>query len=705
MSFSSTLFLDQVFLPLSSLPGVGPRTRALLKHLVGERVQDLLYHFPVKMMERRFFSSVRELIHCFSMLEEGVCVTLNVQINGTPQTNRRGGPLRVRASDETGFLDLVFFHANPKFLTKKIVPGSTVLVSGRPAVFGGKLQISHPDFIGPISARFDYEGFEAIYPLTSGLSNQVISRIVKNVFKTLETPPEWLDEEFLRLKKWPTWKEALQTLHKPRTLKDIEVTSPARQRLAYDEMLAQQIRLILARQEPRVRNGRSHCGTGILQKSFLNNLSFELTSSQKKVISEVASDMARETKMLRLLQGDVGAGKTVVAFLSMLIAIESGAQAALLVPTEILAQQHFKTLEKWGNSLGLHLALLTRGNSQKKEGQALKTSLQKGEINLIIGTHALLEEDTRFQNLGLVVIDEQHRFGVEQRLKLMEKGGKADVLVMTATPIPRTLQLAAFGDMDVSLLNEKPKERKPIITRILPIDRMEEVVISMQRLIDKQQKIYWVCPLVEESETLDLTAAQNRFHMLRDHFGEDAVVLIHGRMKPKEKEETMEKFTKGSAKILVATTVIEVGVDVKEATLMIIEHAERFGLAQLHQLRGRIGRGEKISHCLLLYASPLSPLSRQRLSIMRETEDGFRIAEEDLKIRGAGDLLGVHQSGYNIYKIADLFEHESLLALAQREAHLILKNDPLLMSERGQVVRCLLHLFYREKNIKYLLAG
>lgn len=701
----SEIFLQDIHQPLTSLPGVGPRSRALLKHLVGEQVSDLLYHFPTKVVERKYFPSIRELIRCFATLPEGTTVTLCVHIDGFPETKHRGGPIRVRASDSTGYVDLAFFNSNPSYLAKKVIPGTTVLVTGRAAVYGGHLQISHPDYIGPTSTLKDFQGFEGVYPLTTGLSNQVVARVLSTALKQISEPLEWLSPEMIRKKNWPSWKEALNLLHNPQSPQDITPQSPARLRLAYDEILAQQLRLLLAREEPHLRQGRICRPTGKFTQLFLAALPFELTEAQNLACSEVRRDMGTDKRMLRLLQGDVGSGKTVVAFLSILLALEAGTQAAFLVPTEILAQQHFKTLSSWCAPLGIEIDLLTGGNNQAKARRILKEKTRNGEVQILVGTHALLEDDVEFKDLGLVVIDEQHRFGVAQRLKLMEKGPEAHILIMTATPIPRTLQLAAFGDMDISHIREKPKNRKPITTRILPIDRMEDVTEALRRPLDRSEKIYWVCSLVEESEVLDITAAEERCTFLRSIFGEEKVVLVHGRMKAQEKQEVMDKFIHSSAQILVATTVIEVGVDVKEATLMIIENAERFGLSQLHQLRGRIGRGDLASSCLLLYASPLTPVARQRLSIMRETEDGFRISEEDLKIRGAGDLLGVHQSGYDIYKLADLFEHESLLTMAQEEARFIVQKDPTLASERGQALRILLQIFYATKSLKYLLAG
>lgn len=705
MKTSQDPFLSYLNLPISSLPGVGPRTRALLKHLVGNSVSDLLYHFPLKIIERIYFPTIKEFLRSVSTLNEEIFVTLIVQIQGYSPSQRKGGPLRVHVKDDTGAFDILFFNSNLKYIQKKLILGSKILVSGKPVFYGGKFQISHPDYIGPTQSLPDFQGPSPVYPLTAGLSTKIVAQVAKTALKLIPFTPEWLDPNFLNQYNWPFWKEALTFLHTPRSSHDLSPASPARQRLAYDEILAQQLMLLMSRHHHTKTYGRSFRNNQTLFTQFLKMLPFDLTPCQDRVFKEILKDLSEEKRMLRLLQGDVGSGKTIVAFLSALHVLESNAQVAILAPTEILASQHFMTLEPWAKNLGISIELLSRQYSQKKRGKEIKEALEDGTLSLIVGTHALLEDDVIFKDLGLVIVDEQHRFGVEQRLKLLKKGDKPDILVMSATPIPRTLQLVSFGDMDLSTLYEKPKNRKSIITRVLPLERIGDVVQGISRILDQNQKVYWVCPLVEESEVLDLTAAQERFLSLQKIFGNENVSLLHGKMKPSEKELTMQNFVEGHVKILVSTTVIEVGIDVSSATLMVIEHAERFGLSQLHQLRGRVGRGEQSSTCLLLYAHPLSDIARKRLNILRETEDGFKIAEEDLKIRGAGDLLGIHQSGYDIYKCADLYEHQHLLPLAQKEARLILEKDPHLLSERGQNLRHLLYLFNREEACHYLMAG
>lgn len=705
MKISEDPFLKYLTFPISSLPGAGPRTRALLKHLVGESVSDLLYHFPLKIMERVYFPTIKEFLRSVSILKEDSMVTLIVRIEGYDASARRGGPLRVHTTDTTGSFDILFFNSNLNYIKKKLVLGSEVLVSGKPVFYGGKFQISHPDYIGPISSLPDFKGPSPVYPLTAGLSTKVVGHVAQTALKLIPNIAEWLDPLLLKQNQWPSWKEALSLLHNPKSSHDLSPTSFSRQRLAYDEMLAQQLMLLMSRHHTFKTQGRSFTGSQKLIQHFLELLPFDLTACQRRVFKEITHDLSSKNRMLRLLQGDVGSGKTIVAFLSALHVLESNAQVAILAPTEILAGQHFITLSPWAKELGISIELLSRQYSQKKKGKDIKEALSMGEISLIVGTHALLEDDVTFNDLGLVIVDEQHRFGVEQRLKLLKKGYKADILVMSATPIPRTLQLVSFGDMDLSTLHEKPKNRKSITTRVLPLERIGEVIQAISRILEQRQQVYWVCPLVKESEVLDLTAAQERFLSLQKAFGIEDIALLHGKMKPAEKEQIMATFAQGHIKILVSTTVVEVGIDVTNATLMVVEHAERFGLSQLHQLRGRVGRGVNPSTCLLLYAHPLSDIARRRLNIIRETEDGFKIAEEDLKIRGAGDLLGVHQSGYDIYKCADLYEHQHLLILAQQEARLIFEKDPHLLSERGQNLRHLLYIFNRTEATHYLMAG
>jgi ATP-dependent DNA helicase RecG len=515
--------------------------------------------------------------------------------------------------------------------------------------------------------------------------------------------PEWLDPAFCARRRWPAWKEAIAAVHAPQSEADLAPTTAARERLAYDEILASQLAVALVRARRRRRPGRVLSGTGKSQARAEAGFGFALTGSQRHALAEIAGDLAQPTQMMRLLQGDVGSGKTVVALIAMLIAVESGAQAALMAPTEVLARQHHHVLQRLAAPAGVEIGLLT-GREKGRARVSMLASLASGLTPIVVGTHALVQPDVAFRDLGLAVIDEQHRFGVEQRLALPAKGHGCDTLLMSATPIPRTLMMTAYGDLDVSRLVEKPPGRHPVDTRTVPLDRAEEVTGAIARALAGGAKVFWVCPVVEESEVTDLAAAEERCRALAALLP-GRVGLVHGRMKGTEKDRTMADFAEGPLDLLVATTVIEVGIDVPAATVMVVEHAERFGLAQLHQLRGRIGRGGEASTCLLLYQPPLGEIARRRLQILRESEDGFRIAEEDLRLRGGGEVLGTRQSGLPALRLADLACHEELIAIAHDDARLILERDPELASPRGTALRLLLYLFRRDEAVQYLRAG
>jgi ATP-dependent DNA helicase RecG len=545
---------------------------------------------------------------------------------------------------------------------------------------------------------------EPVYPLTEGLSPKVLDKAVTAAVAKAPVLAEWLDPAYLARQGWPAWQDAVRAAHAPKSEGELSALALPRARMAYDELLSNQLALALVRLKQRKRRGRSFAGDGALRNKVLAALPYKLTGAQQRVLEEIGADMASEDRMLRLLQGDVGSGKTVVALLAMLAAVESGAQAALMAPTEILAQQHADTLAPLLAATGLRMELVS-GRLKGAARVMLLGEIAEGKVQIVVGTHALFQKDVEFADLGLAVIDEQHRFGVHQRLELAAKGRGTDVLVMTATPIPRTLALTAYGDMDVSRLDEKPPGRQPVDTRLVSLDRLDETVGAVQRAVGNGGKIYWVCPLVEESEVVDLAAAEERFRGLAHVLG-DKVTLVHGRMKAAEKDAAMEAFSsQGGPQVLVATTVIEVGVDVPDATIMIVEHAERFGLAQLHQLRGRVGRGGKAGTCLLLYAPPLTETAKARLSIMRDTEDGFLIAEEDLRLRGGGEVLGTRQSGLPVFRVADIAVHGELLATARDDAKLILARDPDLETPRGQALRTLLYLFEQDDAIRTLRSG
>jgi ATP-dependent DNA helicase RecG len=691
--------LFPLFKPVECLPGVGPRLKEVIAKLVGPHVVDLLWHLPSGIIDRRYAPKIAEA-------EPGRIATLTLHVDKHRRAPNRRVPYKIVCSDETGMLTLVFFRAHEDYLKKALPEGEIRVVSGTVEHFGKEIQITHPDHVGTLAELDRLQAVEPVYPLTAGLSLKVLSKIVRGALQNVtDMPvlPEWDEPAYLKQQGWPDWRSALLAAHAPEDAADLEPSTLPRQRLAFDELLANQLALALVRLHMRRRSGRVIKGDGSLRAKVTKALPYQLTRSQTLALEEIQADMASGDRMLRLLQGDVGSGKTVVALFAMLAAIESGAQAALMAPTDILARQHHATIEPLARAAGVPLVLLT-GREKGKGREETLAALATGAAPLAIGTHALFQDDVIFKDLALAVVDEQHRFGVDQRLTLGAKGSGVDMLVMTATPIPRTLVLTAYGDMDVSRLTERPAGRKPVDTRVLPLERLAEVVGGIGRSLEGGAKVYWVCPLVEESEESDLANVVSRHADLAKVFGPRAG-LVHGRMKGAEKDAVMQAFSEGGVDILVATTVIEVGVDVPAATIMVVEHAERFGLAQLHQLRGRIGRGDKKSSCLLLYQSPLTETARARLEILRESDDGFRIAEEDLRLRGGGEVLGTRQSGLPAFRLADLSVHAELLAAARDDARLIIERDPELQSERGKALRTLLYLFERDAAVRYLRSG
>jgi ATP-dependent DNA helicase RecG len=703
-----------LFATVRSLKGVGPKVEELLNKLVAPphqgahaRVVDLLWHLPTGVIDRALAPSIAET-------RVGDLATLEVTVSEhRPGGGRRRGraPYKVLVEDASSvLLELVYFNADPTYLKRLLPVGSRRFISGRLEAYDGWLQMPHPDHV----VAADETGasglplLEPLYPLTTGLSNSVLRKAIGEALTRLPSVPEWIAAGLLSKHAWPSFAEAVARLHAPDSEADLALTAPARERLAYDELFANQLALAVIRQRLKKRAGRRLSTSGRLRKAILAALPFKLTSAQTRALGEIDADLKSPHRMLRLLQGDVGSGKTVVALLAMATAVEAGTQAALMAPTELLARQHLKTIAPLAEAAGLRAAVLT-GRERGKERAAILDALKDGTIDILIGTHALFQETIAFRDLGLAVIDEQHRFGVHQRLALQAKGGLragagAELLVMTATPIPRTLLLTGYGDMDVSRLDEKPPGRKPVATRTVLLDRLDEVVAGIARAVQGGAQIYWVCPLVAESEVLDLAAAEARHAALQKHFG-GKVGLVHGKLPGKEKDRAMAAFAAGDISVLVSTTVIEVGVDVPNASIMIVEHAERFGLAQLHQLRGRVGRGASESSCVLLYRQPLSETARERLNVMRRTEDGFVIAEEDLKLRGGGEVLGTRQSGLPLFRIARLPEDQRLLEAAQDASRLVLARDPELKGARAEPLKLLLYLFERDDAIKLMRAG
>ena len=697
--------LDPLFVPLTSLEGVGPKVADMIEKVVPAdltdrrgRAGDLLFTLPHSIIDRRNRPGI-----AFSPAGAIVTLDLRVDRHQPPPRGNRSVPYRVYAHDDTGEIGLTFFHAHAAYLEKAMPVGENIVVSGRMEWFNGRPTMVHPDHIALAGQTDGLPLLEPVYPLTAGLSSKVLRRAIGQALSRLPQLPEWLDADIKRRQTFPLFDEALQRLHNPTDPIDVSPENPAWRRLAYDELLAGQISLALVRARTRRLSGRPLKGDGRIVEHLRAALPYSLTRSQEQALAEINADLANSDRMLRLLQGDVGSGKTVVALLAMARAVEAGGQAALMAPTEILARQHFATITPLAARARLTTAILT-GREKGRERAEILAGLESGAINIVVGTHALFQEPVTYRDLVLAIVDEQHRFGVHQRLAITAKGDAPDMLVMTATPIPRTLVLTAFGDMDVSRLTEKPAGRQPIRTVTLPLDRLDELIGRMRDAIADGQKIYWICPLVEESEEIKLMSAEDRHAMLQSIF-DDPVGLVHGRMKGAEKDEAMRAFKAGETRILVATTVIEVGVDVPDATIIVIEHAERFGLAQLHQLRGRVGRGDKPSSCVLLYKDPLGETAKRRLSVMRETEDGFLISEEDLKLRGEGEVLGTRQSGTPGFQVARIEFHADLLETARDDARLLLSRDPELQTERGAAIRLLLYLFGRDEAVRLLRAG
>ncbi len=689
--------LFPLFAGLETLDGIGPKTARAMAALTIEAPRDLLYTLPASGIDRERRDTVQG-----ADLPGVVTVCVTVGRHRPPST--KGRPYRIDVEDARTTFQLVYFHARKDYLQRLLPTGQRRVVSGRAEFFDGMVQMSHPDHVLPEAEADTIPLFEPVYPLTSGLTQKQMAKAVGGACARVPELPEWIDPAQKDRSRWPDLATSLAQAHAPETRADLAPTTPARERLAYDELLAHQLTLALARSRQKRKPGRSTAGTGALQDRVLAALPYRPTGAQTHALAEIAGDMAATTRMNRLLQGDVGAGKTLVAFLALLIAVEAGGQGVMMAPTEILARQHLEGLQPLAQDAGVTLEILT-GRDKGREREAKLVALAAGEIRILVGTHAVFQQDVNFEDLRLAVIDEQHRFGVRQRLELGRKGDAVDVLVMTATPIPRSLALSQYGDMDVSVLDEKPPGRQPIRTALVSTDRMEEVIGRLRAVIAEGRQCYWVCPLVEESEAVDLVAAEERFKHLRAVLGEGQVGLVHGQMPPADKDAAMARFQSGETKVLVATTVIEVGVNVPNATIMVIERAEIFGLAQLHQLRGRVGRGEAASTCLLLYQAPLMEGGRRRLEVLRETEDGFRIAQTDLEMRGAGDLIGTAQSGLPRFRVADLEQQAALMAVAQSDARALLSADPTLVTKRGEAARLLLWLMRQDEAIRLISVG
>ena len=689
--------LFPLFAELSTLAGVGEKSAKAFAGLKITKPRDLIFTLPHAVVDRR-------VVHSVQGLPAPQTLSVRVRVVKHMPARGRGKPYRIIVEDAQTTIELIFFHSRGDYLERILPMGEERLISGKLEVFDHRAQMVHPEYILKPEEQEELPQFEPVYPLTAGVSGKLMAKAVRAAIGKLPEMPEWIEPSVLRDKGWPDFATAVHQAHSPKSADDVAAHNPARARLAYDEFLAHQLTKAIARAQARVKTGRITAGTGQLQRKVLEQLPYAPTGAQRQAIAEIGADMASPRRMNRLLQGDVGAGKTLVGFMALLQAVESGGQGVLMAPTEILARQHLEGLRPLADRAGVRVDMLTGRDKSAARRQKLE-DLASGAIDILVGTHAVFQEQVTFKDLRLSIIDEQHRFGVRQRLALGAKGTKVDVLVMSATPIPRSLELAQYGDMDVSTLYEKPPGRKPITTAAVPLARLADVISKLKAAIASGRQAYWVCPLVEESETMDLTAAEERFKILRAALGDDKVGLVHGQLAPAEKDAAMAEFVSGKTQVLVATTVIEVGVDVPNATIMVIERAENFGLAQLHQLRGRVGRGDAASTCLLMYQAPLSKSAERRLAIMRDTEDGFLIAEEDLKMRGAGDVIGTAQSGLPRFKVADLEHQSALMATAHQDARMLLHSDPALTSTRGRAARLLLWLMEQDQAVHLISVG
>ncbi|MEY1555592.1 ATP-dependent DNA helicase RecG [Yoonia sp. R2331] len=689
--------LFPLFADVTVLDGIGPKTAQNLLQIGIAKPRDLLLTLPVSGVDRQKRDSLRDVV-------PPATLTVEVTVQDHIPPKQKGRPYRVNVSDAQTAFQLVFFHARGDYLQRQLPTGQRRVVSGKIELFDGIAQMMHPDYMVAVDAGDDIPAFEPVYPLTAGVTQRTMWKASRDALGRVPDLPEWIDPHLRTKENWRDWKGALQDAHTPGNMSALAAEAPARARLAYDELLAHQLTLALARAQARQKPGRVSQGNGVLSTKVLAVLPYAPTGAQTRSIAEIADDLAAPHRMNRLLQGDVGSGKTLVALMALLTVVEAGGQGVMMAPTEILARQHLEGLRPLAEAAGVTLDILT-GRDKGPDRAAKLARLAAGDIQILVGTHAVFQKDVAFGDLRLAVIDEQHRFGVAQRMELGAKGQAVDVLVMTATPIPRSLSLAQYGDMDVSVLDEKPAGRTPVQTALVSTERMDEVIEKLRQAVAEGRQAYWVCPLVEESEVSDMTAAEERFKRLRAALGEGIVGLVHGQMPPVEKDAAMARFVVGTTKVLVATTVIEVGVNVPNASIMLIERAESFGLAQLHQLRGRVGRGSAASTCLLMYQAPLTESGRRRLEILRETEDGFRISEEDLAMRGAGDVIGTAQSGLPRFRIADLERQTALMQLAQSDARKLLRDDPSLTSDRGQAARTLLWLMEQDKAIRLLSVG
>ena len=680
--------LYKLFSNLETIKGIGPKNAKLIERLCGKYLLDLILHRPIAYIDRRNSPKIKDL-------SNNSIVTLILKVDGhTPSFNKRM-PYKITCSDDTGQLNIVYFNLRGPYLKKMFPIGSKKVVSGKVEEFNGVFQMTHPQHIADESNLDSVKKIECVYPLTAGISSKIIQKSINSSLAIIDDLPEWIPNDYLQKNNWTSWKKSIYEMHNPNELKE-DKEDIYLNRLVFDELLSQQLTVRLIKNKISKLKGNTIKPNGSLLEQLKSHLSFELTDDQNQAIKEISKDQSSPNKMLRLIQGDVGSGKTIVALHSMIQCAENSKKSILMAPTEILAEQHYNTIKLFAEKLKLSCALITASNKKN----------HNYESDILIGTHALFQDKVSIDNIGLIVIDEQHRFGVHQRILLNEKAGnECDILLMTATPIPRTLELASYGDMDITKIVQKPKNRKPIITKSINLNKIESLKEALTKKLKQQEKIYWVCPLVDESDKMDLQSVNQRVLDIQKYYKDFNVEMVHGQMKQEAKNKIMDNFKSFKTQILVATSVIEVGIDDPDATVIIIENSERFGLSQLHQLRGRVGRGTKQSTCILLFDGPLTENAKKRINVMKETNDGFKIAEEDLSIRGAGEILGTRQSGLPNFRLTDLNVHKSLMTQAREMAIKIVDKDPELSSDQGKSLRLLLHLFNNQVAIDYLKSG
>jgi ATP-dependent DNA helicase RecG len=692
----SLKILEPLYKKIDTINGFGPHTSNKFEKLCGVRYLDMIFHLPNSLIKRILIEDLHELYLFKRIIIRG-------EIKKTWSSYKKPKISIATLEVNNQLLDIIYFNVNKSWFHKNFIKGHKIIISGELSKKGNKWQIIHPDYVYESNSNLNVPIYETFYPLTSGLTHKKIKKAITESSKALPNFNEWINLELLKKNNWYTFNESLHKLHFPNNINDTTDTDIYRERIAYDEALARQLALNLIRKYKYKSIQKRLNYNSILKNKLTKKLPFQLTKDQNLVLEKIYKDLSSQDRMFRLLQGDVGSGKTIVAFFAILHVVENGYQGALMTPTEILAYQHYNFFKEFEDYLNIKICLLTSKINKENKNNVIN-DIKNGKVNIIIGTHAIIQSNVIFKNLRLAIIDEQHKFGVYQRLELSKKSPNTDFLVMTATPIPRTLVLTDYGDMDISILYSKPKERPIIKTISVSIPRIKEVINAIERAIEKNDQIFWVCPLVKDSEKLDLAAAETRAKYLEKYFP-NKVSLVHGQMNANEKEKSLSEFTNKEKPILVATTVIEVGIDVPNATIMIIEHAERFGLAQLHQLRGRVGRGTKESLCILLYNKNIGNIARERLSVMRETTDGFIISEKDLKLRGAGEVLGTKQSGGQNFKVLDINIHEHLIHMANKEAKLIINKNPDLSGTLGENLKVLLYLFDQDKAIKLINSG